>query len=196
MTVPTDWRARRKASTRRAIQQHALRLFLEKGYEETTVEEIAAAAGVSHMTFFRHFPRKEVVVEYDDYDPVLVDLIVGRPADESPLEAAQSAIRSGLEQILATDGEALLVRTRLILQTPALQARNWTAQVATRRLIADALARRAGVATPDFAMEVQAAAVMAATLPALTRWAEGDDTDPTALVALVDAAFGALRASL
>jgi AcrR family transcriptional regulator len=49
-------RERRKAETRRSIQEHALRLFLANGYDATTVEEIAAAAGVSHMTFFRHFP--------------------------------------------------------------------------------------------------------------------------------------------
>ena len=54
-------------------------MFVEKGYDATTVEEIAAAAGVSHMTFFRYFPRKEEVVEYDEYDPLLEDLIAARP---------------------------------------------------------------------------------------------------------------------
>ncbi len=194
--MTTDWRSRRRATTRRTIQEHALRLFAEKGYEQTTVEEIAAAAGVSHMTFFRHFPRKEVVVEYDDYDPMLVELIVGRPAHETPLEAVHGAIRCAFEQILAGDHDALLARTRLILRTPALQARNWYAQVDTRRLIADALARRAGATTADFAIEVQASAVLAAMLPALAAWADLDDANPAALVALVDAAFDALRAGV
>ena len=62
MTSPDDWRSRKKAATRQTIQEHALRLFVEKGYDETTVEEIAAAAGVSHMTFFRYFPRLEAFV--------------------------------------------------------------------------------------------------------------------------------------
>ena len=84
MTDGDDWRTRKKAATRRSIQEHALRLFVEKGYDETTVEEIAAAAGVSHMTFFRYFPRKEAVVEYDEYDPLLEQLIAARPAGRSP----------------------------------------------------------------------------------------------------------------
>ena len=92
-----DWRSRKKAATKHSIQGEALRLFVEKGYEATTVEEIAAAAGVSHMTFFRYFPRKEEVVEYDEYDPLLEELIAGRPSHEAPLTALHNAIRSGLE---------------------------------------------------------------------------------------------------
>ena len=102
-----DWRERKKAATKHAIQDHALRLFVEKGYDATTVEEIAAAAGVSHMTFFRYFPRKEEVVEYDEYDPLLEDLIAARPPDEAPLTALHNAIRTGLEAVLTTDREAL-----------------------------------------------------------------------------------------
>jgi AcrR family transcriptional regulator len=59
VTGGEDWRARKKAATKLADQEQALRLFIEKGYDATTVDEIAAAAGVSHMTFFRYFPRKE-----------------------------------------------------------------------------------------------------------------------------------------
>src|SRR5262245_12100913 len=101
-----DWRARKKAATKQSIQEHALRLFVEKGYDATTVDEIAAAAGVSHMTFFRYFPRKEDVVEYDEYDPLLEDLVAARPSEEPPLVALHRAIREGLEQILPTDREA------------------------------------------------------------------------------------------
>ena len=82
-----DWRERKKAATRQSIQEHALRLFKEKGYESTTVEEIAAAAGVSHMTFFRDFPRKEAVVEYDEYDPVLEELDRRAAADRIAVRA-------------------------------------------------------------------------------------------------------------
>ena len=98
MTEGDDWRARKKAATKHAIQEHALRLFVEKGYDATTVEEIAAAAGVSHMTFFRYFPRKEEVVEYDEYDPLLGDLVAARPADEPPhsAHARQSASSTGV----------------------------------------------------------------------------------------------------
>lgn len=185
-----DWRARKKAATKHAIQEHALRLFVEKGYDATTVDEIAAAAGVSHMTFFRYFPRKEAVVEYDEYDPLLEELVVARPAHEPPLTALHNAIRAGLEKILSNDREALLIRTRLVLRNPVLRARNLVAQDATRDLFASAMARRAGSTEADYAMTVLASAVLGAIGVAIQSWADHDDAD---LVALVDAAFAALE---
>lgn len=186
-----DWRARKKAATKQSIQDHALRLFVKKGYDATTVEEIATAAGVSHMTFFRYFPRKEEVVEYDEYDPMLEELVAARPPDEPPLTALHAAIRIGLQQSLRTDRDALLVRTRLVLSNPTLRSRNVLAQDTTRDLFARALARRAGRSAPDLAAMVQASAALGAVGVAMTAWAEGDDdTDP---VALIDEAFDALR---
>lgn len=186
-----DWRARKKAATKQSIQAHALRLFAEKGYDATTVDEIAAAAGVSHMTFFRYFPRKEAVVEYDDYDPMLEELLAARPPDEAPLSALHNAIRAGLVAIVSTDREALLQRTRLVLSNPTLRSRNVIAQDMTRDLFARALARRAGLSEPDFAATVQASAALGAVGVAMTAWAAGEDDDP---VVLIDAAFAALRA--
>jgi AcrR family transcriptional regulator len=191
--VTDDWRAAKKAATKHAIQDHALRLFVEKGYEATTVDEIAAAAGVSHMTFFRYFPRKEEVVEYDEYDPLLEDLIAARPASEPPITALHNAIRAGLEAVLRTDREALLIRTRLILDNPVLRSRNLIAQDTTRDLFARALARRAGLTEPDLTATVQASAALGAIGPALSVWAGGDDAD---LISLVDSAFAALESGV
>jgi AcrR family transcriptional regulator len=186
----TDWRAQKKAATRQAIQRHALRLIAENGYETTTVEEIAAAAGVSHMTFFRYFPRKEAVVESDDYDPLMQQLIAARPADEPPLVALHAAMRATVKTILATDRAAMLARTRLVLNTPALRSRLWIAQESTRELFARALARRAGLAEPDLAATAQAGAALAANGAALEAWARGDDAD---LITLLDTAFAAIE---
>ncbi len=191
--MTTDWRTQKKAATRQSIQDHALRLFAEKGYDATTVEEIAAAAGVSHMTFFRYFPRKEAVVEYDEYDPRLEELIAARPPEEPPLTALHKAIRAGLEAIVTTDRDALLQRTRLVLNNPVLRSRNVIAQDATRDLFARALARRAGLSEPDLAAMVQASAALGAVGVAMMAWAESDDADP---VALIDEAFSALRAGI
>ena len=192
--IEGDWRAQKKATTKQAIQEHALRLFVEKGYDATTVDEIAAAAGVSHMTFFRYFPRKEEVVEYDEYDPLLEDLIAARPPDEPPLVVLHNAIRVGLERILTTDREALLIRTRLVLRNPVLRSRNLVAQDTTRDLFANALARRAGLTKPDLAMTVQASAALDAVGVAMMAWVEGNnDIDP---VDLIDTAFAALEAGV
>ncbi|HYO01968.1 MAG TPA: TetR family transcriptional regulator [Mycobacterium sp.] len=186
-----DWRADKKARTRSAIQEQALRLFAEKGYDATTVEDIAAAAGVSHMTFFRYFPRKEEVVEYDEYDPMLAELVAARPPDESPLQALHGAVRSGLEAILPTDGANVLARTRLVLRNPTLRGRNWVAQDATIDVFATALARRSGLPSPNFATTALAAAALGAMNVAITEWAKSDGAD---LLVLTDAAFAALEA--
>jgi AcrR family transcriptional regulator len=191
MTDDGDWRARKKAATKQSIQEHALRLFVEKGYDATTVDEIADAAGVSHMTFFRYFPRKEAVVEYDEYDPLLEELVAARPPHEPPLTALHNAIRAGLEKILSADRDALLIRTRLVLRNPVLRSRNLIAQDTTRDLFARALARRAGLSEPDLAATVQASAALGVIAPAVMAWAEDDGED---LIALIDAAFAALRA--
>ncbi|MCS7481042.1 TetR family transcriptional regulator [Umezawaea endophytica] len=182
-------REQRKARTRKAIQEHALRLFLADGYDATTVERIASAAGVSHMTFFRYFPSKEAVVENDEYDPMLVELIRAQPAGAGPLTALRNAVVGGIREVYATDKDALLVRTRLILTTPALRGRQWRNAESTQALFAEALATRADGGT-TFELRVLAAAVLGALSTALAEWAEGDGADD--LPTLMDRAFDAL----
>lgn len=181
-----DWREAKKARTRHRLQEQALRLFAERGYEATTVEQIAAAAGVSHMTFFRYFPTKEDVVLSDSYDPLLVSAIKARPRSEHPVTRIRTAVREGLTAIYAADREALLARTRLALRTPAVRSRLWDNQFATRELLAAAL----DDGTPTLRTRVLAAACLATLTTALESWV---DTDGAAeLPDLIDEAFAAL----
>src|SRR6476620_1763051 len=87
-------RERKKAKTRAAIQEHALRLFQEQGYDATTVEQIAEAAEVSPSTFFRYFPTKEDVVLYDDLDPVFIAVFEAQPPELTPIQAMRKALRA------------------------------------------------------------------------------------------------------
>lgn len=183
-----DWRRRKKAETRRGLQTHALRLFTEQGYDATTVEQIAAAAGVSHMTFFRYFPTKEDVVAADDYDPMIEDLIRSRPAGEPPVVRVHAALREGLARIYQADRDTLLTRTRLLARTPALRARMWANQQATQQLLERALADGR---EPSLETRVVAAACLATMTTAVLAWAEQDGS--AELPDLIDAAFAALR---
>ncbi|MDP9397831.1 MAG: TetR/AcrR family transcriptional regulator [Actinomycetota bacterium] len=183
-------RERKKAATRRRIQESALGLFVEKGYDATTVEEVAAVAGVSHMTFFRHFPTKEAVVESDDYDPLIAELIRRCPAEEHPLDALRAALAEGLAAVYDVHRDVLLVRTRLILTTPALRAHRADNQYATERLFADALAARGGGGS-TFDLRVHAAAALAALTVALSSWVDSGGAEH--LPDLVDRAFQVLR---
>ena len=174
--VSLNLRERKKAQTRHAIQQHALRLFLQKGFDATTVEEIAAAAGVSHMTFFRYFPTKEDVVIEDDYDPLIEAMIRARPANEPPIEAIRQVVKELAAQIYLADRGAILARMQLFMQVPALRARLWEHGGGTEQIFTRVIAERMGCAENDLRVRVVSSACMAAITTALFTWTSSPDT--------------------
>ena len=171
-----------------------MRLFLEKGYDATTVEEIAAAAGVSHMTFFRYFPTKEAAALADDYDPVIGELIAERPAAEPAVEKIKYALTEGLTRMYATDRDGLLARMRLVLSTPALRAGSWERRYHDQQLLIVALAAHPGHAEDALHTRVVVAASMAAAATAIRIWAENNGTAD--LPDLINQSFVALREQL
>ncbi|HEX9527041.1 MAG TPA: TetR family transcriptional regulator, partial [Streptosporangiaceae bacterium] len=99
---PEGLRERKKARTRAAIREHALRLFRENGYQQTTVEKIAEAAEVSPSTFFRYFPTKEDLILQDDMDTKMVEAFERQPPGLGPV----AAIRAAARQVIASYSEA------------------------------------------------------------------------------------------
>src|SRR5579863_5002838 len=166
-----DWRQRKKNATRDRIRASALRLFGEQGYDATTVEQIAAAAGLSHMTFFRYFPTKEDVVLSDSYDPLLVGLIGQTPAAWPLTERIRSALVQGLRQVYDADRDTLLAQNKLIVSTPALRDRLWASQMDTQQLVLQALGGGQDNPRPSFADRVAVAASLAAATTAILTWA-------------------------
>ncbi|NMO90210.1 TetR family transcriptional regulator [Actinomycetospora sp. TBRC 11914] len=113
-------RERKKERTRAELQRHALRLFRDHGYAETTVDDIAAAAEVSRSTFFRYFGTKEDVVLFDDVDPVMERVMAAVPAGTPLLEAVRTVLR---ESFGSLDDEARAleeVRMELARTVPAI----------------------------------------------------------------------------
>lgn len=157
--------------TRARLTSCALELFERHGYERTGVDEIAAAAGVTPMTFFRHFAAKENVVLDDPYDPVLAAAIGTEPVGLPPLVRAVRGLGSAWSDIPQDDG--LRRRIRVVAATPSLRGAMWRSNARTELAISDQLV--ADGADP-LAARVAAAAVLAALVAALYSWAENEDT--------------------
>ena len=191
-TARPGLRELKRRRTREAIQAEAVRLFAQQGYEATTCEEIAAAAGVSPATFFRYFPTKEDVVLTDDYDALLVELLRSRPPDESPLRAVRRAMAAGLATIPPAGEGTLRRRAQLIFAVPALRARLYEQQRAQHDLLAAELAPRLGAGPDDLRVRVVAAALTAVLVLAVEDWAG----DGGSLAARIDAALAALEQEL
>jgi AcrR family transcriptional regulator len=185
-----DWRQRKKTATRDRIRACALRLFREQGYDATTVEQIAAAAGVSHMTFFRYFPAKEDVALSDSYDPLIAELIEQTPATQPVIQRIRTVLVEGLKQVYDTDRDTMLAQNKLIISTPALRERLWANQVATQQLILQALRGGEHRPDPDFQTKVTVAACLAAATTAVLTWTENDGA--TELPDLIEQAFETL----
>jgi AcrR family transcriptional regulator len=168
----------RKERTFQRIQEEAMRLFLEKGYEATTVEEIAAAAGVSHMTVFRHFPTKEALVLTDRYDPIMRAAIAKRPATEPPLDSIFYAIVELFHQF--TEGDIELARQRSLLarQVPSLQQGMWVHKLISVDVLEAALRERGGFAEDSPVSRLAARIATAIFTEASERWVDGDDPRP------------------
>jgi AcrR family transcriptional regulator len=160
-------RERKKARTRAAIRDHAMRLFEDQGYAATTVDQIAAAADVSPSTFFRYFPTKEDVVLTDDYDPLLVAALHRQPPELPPVTAIRYAMREVFGSLSDEDWAQEERRQRLFQAVPELRARAFQQLDATLRLLAGALADRAGLPPDDFSARVLAGAVIGAIMAAM-----------------------------
>jgi AcrR family transcriptional regulator len=123
-TDQTGLRERKKARTRADLTEAALRQFTERGFDETTIEDIVDACDVSPRTFFRYFDSKEDVVIgfYDDLGEELQDLVAGRPADESPFEATRNALEA-FARIYQERRTRVCAVSQLAYATPPIRAR-------------------------------------------------------------------------
>jgi AcrR family transcriptional regulator len=187
-------RERKKAKTRRSIQEHALRLIAERGYDGTTVEQIAEAAEVSPSTFFRYFPTKEDVILRDDYDPILVEALLRQPPELAPIPALRAALREVFGTVYAEARDELYRRTRLQMDVPALRARLMQQQLETFQTFAGAMAARTGREPTDPDVRAFAGAFMGVAMAAVMQWMESGGKDE--LPDLIDAALARLETGL
>jgi AcrR family transcriptional regulator len=138
----TGLRERKRQQTRDRLTKVAMDLFLARGFEATTLDDIAAAADISRRSFFHYFASKEDVVLawQDGSTDALVAAIAARPADEPMLLAAENAIVAMVRQLEGSDAIAI---AKLKHGTPALRARDHIKYEKMERAIATALGNRA-----------------------------------------------------
>lgn len=181
-------RERKKAKTRRAIRSAAFRLFAERGYDATSVEQISAAAEVSPSTFSRYFPAKEDVVLPDGYDPDVESELLARPAGEPLLEAVRHATAAALQRYADEHPEETAQRTRLLAEVPAVRARMAEGMQATRETALRMLAERMGRDPGDLEVRVAVGSLLGAVGEATLYWAErgGEDDLLTVLGRALD----------
>ena len=184
-------RERKKVKTRLAIQNHALRLFREQGYEETTVEQIAEEAEVSESTFFRYFPTKADVVMWDNYDPLIVEAFRQQPPELSPIRALRCAFHDGFEQLSSEEQAEQRERTSLVFSVPELRAAMLDQFASSMGLLAEVVAERTGRPPDDLAVRTLAGAVIGAMMAVMVALHERPDAD---FAELVDEVMGNLEA--
>ena len=191
-------RERKKAKTRAAIREHALRLFREQGYDATTIEQIAAAAEVSPATFFRYFPTKEDVVLQDDFDIVTLEALEAQPTELSPIAAFRGAAAAARLQMSADDLARFAETTQLAFSVPEIRARALDEMIRTTDVITAAIATRIGRGTDDFAARMLAGAIIGVIMAATMPWqgAEAGGSNVEEMFDRIDAGLAHLDAGL
>lgn len=182
---------RHPTTTRARLSHVALQLFIERGFDETTVDDIAHAAGIGRRTLFRYFPSKNDL-PWGDFEAGLEDMrtfLAGLPKELPLMDALFSAIvefnRFPVEEI-----PYHRKRMELLLNVPALVAHSTLRYAAWRQVIADYAAARLGVGADAFEPRSIGWISLGASLSAYEQWLQHEDAD---LIPLIESALAMLR---
>ena len=161
------------ADARDRLEQAALELYTERGFDQTTTAEIAARAGVTERTFFRHFAdKREVLFNVEaGTRQALAQALAAVPSTAAPLTAVLQAFRAMVPALEANRPHAA-ARRRVIATTPALHERELAKEAALSVVVADALRERG---LPDWRAALLAQVSTAALGHAIRTWL----ADPT-----------------
>jgi TetR/AcrR family transcriptional regulator, regulator of mycofactocin system len=185
-------RGRPPGTSRRELELIALRLFTEQGFDNTTIEQIAAEAGVSKRTFFRYFSSKTSVLwsEFDHEVDVIRAALDEVPAGTPMMDAIRRAVVAA-NHYGPQDVPELRMRMNLIGNVPALQSSTAVHYDAWERAISDFAATRTGQPADSLYPLAVGRATLAACRAAYDRWSARADAD---LTFYLDAALAALAA--
>jgi AcrR family transcriptional regulator len=159
--------ASRRDRTHARLVDAGLRLFATHGYDATTVAQVAAAAGVTEMTFYRHFPAKQDLVLDDPYDPLIASAIDQQAPDLDPLTRVVRTFRAAWQNLPESGTDDVRARIEIIVATPSLRAGTWATTERTQQMLVDHLEASG---TDRIAAVVATSVVLAALNAALLEW--------------------------
>ncbi len=182
---------RRRITSRTELEHVAFDLFDRRGFERTTVDDIASAAGIGRRTFFRYFASKNDV-PWGDFDAELVRMRrrLNAAPDRAPLMDAIRLAIVDFNRVAPEQVSAHRRRMELILRVPALQAHSTLRYAAWRQVIADFVATRTGLRPDALLPRAVAYAMLGVAVAAYEQWLDGGGGDD--LCDLLDAAVRSL----
>jgi AcrR family transcriptional regulator len=186
-------RERKKLKTRAAIQREAMRLFLARGFEATTIEDIAEAVEISPSTFFNYFPSKEDVVFEDELDPLILTAFDALPEETNPIRRLRMAMQTVFVRMRPEQDRMMRQRMQLMAVTPELRGAMLSQFAGLVDQIAHLLGPRLGRDRDDFAVHNLAGAVLGVLLSAMLAIVDNPKAD---MYKLVDDALAHLEAGL
>jgi TetR/AcrR family transcriptional regulator, regulator of mycofactocin system len=189
---PAARRGRPPGTSRRTLELIALRLFTEQSFDETPIEQIAAAAGVSRRTFFRYFDSKASVLwgEFDSEITVIREALAQAPDSVPMMDAIRQAVVAA-NHYRAEDVPELRARMNLIASAPSLQSSAAVRYDAWERVVSQFVAGRTGHPPWSLYPLTVGRSTLAACRAAYERWSARADGD---LTVYLDAALSALSA--
>lgn len=192
----TGLRERKKEKIREAIEAAALDLFEQRGFDGTTLEDVAAAADIAPRTFFHYFPSKEDVVlsDYGRRLDRIAEVLADAPGDEPPVRALRAAF-SEVARDYEDNRVILLRRFSIMMSSPSVLGRSLQLQAGWEETLAERIAGRLGVGIDtDMRPRLIAGAALAAMRTALRLWVT--DGGRTSLPELVYRAFDTFESGL
>ena len=178
MTQTRRLPGRPPTTSRDEVQRIALELFAAAGFEATTLDDIAAAVGVSRRTLFRYYPSKNDMV-WGDFEWVLDRLrrLFDQTDPETPLMEAIAAAAVASNRYDPAVQPELRIRMTLITTVPSLQAHSMLRYSEWRSVVAQFAARRLGLAPSDLEPEAIGHAALGASMAAFQHWVRNPDSD-------------------
>lgn len=177
-------RERKRLTAMRRIQEVALELFDQYGYQQVPIERIADAAEVSPSSVYRYFGAKEQIVLWDEYDPIAIERVASELLSQPPIEAVRRVMDETIGEMMRVDERRVRRRIHHMMQEPAIAAATAVQAHEVATMIISRFAEQLGRDPNDLELHVFAHGFVGAIIGVMRYWYKTDFRQP--LPALID----------